>query len=69
MPQVLAAFSTSSWFSTYRRVSSSFESVISYAWPSSNHMWPGTSRPKPPCSPSTATRWSGTGVAGPTYWW
>src|SRR3954447_5141717 len=70
MPQYLADVITASWFATYFAVSVGESGSISYAWPSPNHMWLDVLSPKPPCSPSIATRLPlGAGVAGPRYWW
>src|SRR3954463_10941625 len=70
MPQYRAEVSTPSWLATYFAVSVGESGSISYAWPSPNHMWLDVLSPKPPCSPSIATRLPlGAGVAGPRYWW
>src|SRR3954452_10813173 len=70
MPQYLAEVITASWLATYFEVSVAESGSISYAWPSPNHMWLDVLRPKPPCSPSIATRLpDGAGDAGPRYWW
>src|SRR3954447_20211705 len=70
MPQYSAEVMTACWLATYFEVSVAESGSISYAWPSPNHMWLEVLRPKPPCSPSIATRLpDGAGEAGPRYWW